>query len=121
MVAFGLAGFGPLPVSACALLHSHANECAIPPTMADCERMGMVQAEKPPVTISNAGQNCCSISNAPSPEAQTGAVSFAVATAPALASHIVLATQPVANPWSPGVPHTCLPPPAPSLLCTFLI
>lgn len=121
MVALGLAGFGPSPVSACALLHSHANECAIPPAMTDCERMGTVQPEQPPVTVSNAAQNCCAIANAPSPEAQTWAGSFAVATAPALASNIIVRTPPVASPWSPGVPQTSSPPPAQSLLCIFLI
>ena len=121
LVALGLAGLGPLPVSACALLHSQANECEIPQTMVDCERMGMEQAEKPPVTVSNAGQSCCAISNAPSPVAQTWAGSFAVARTPALASNIMFATPPVASTWSPGFPQTSSPRLAQSLLCTFLI
>ena len=121
LVALGLAGLGPLPVSACALVSSQPSECASPQTKTDCERMVMDEAEKPPVTVSGASKSCCVISEAPLPEAQTWAGSFSVATAPALASSIAVARQSVESVWFPEVKQDLSPPPLQSVLCTFLI
>ena len=116
LVALGLAGVAPLPVSACALVSSQPSECANLQTKTECERMGMDQAEKPPVTVSNAGKNCCVVSEAPLPEAQTWTGSFSVATAPAPASSITIEST-----WFSEVKQDLSPPPLRSLLCTFLI
>ncbi len=121
LIALGLAGLGPLPVSACALVYSQPSECATPQTQTNCTRMGMDQAEKPPVSVSPASKSCCVISEAPLPEAQTWAGSFSVAAVPAVASSVVVAAQPVESDWSRDVEQDLSPPPSQSLLCTFLI
>jgi hypothetical protein len=121
LIALGVAGLAPLPVSACALLHSHTSECAAPQTATDCERMGMHQAEETSFKVSSGNKSCCIISQAPLPEAQSWAGSFAVATNPALASNITVATQPLESVWFPDIPKTTSPPQLQSLLCTFLI
>ena len=121
LVALGLAGLGPLPVSACALVHSQTSECATPQTETHCERMGMEQAEKAPVAFSGASKTCCVISEAPLPEAQTWAGSFSVAAPPTAALSAMVATQPVERRWPRDVVQDLSPPPLRSLLCTFLI
>lgn len=121
LVALGLAGLGSLPVSACALVHSQASECATPETKTDCERMGMDQPEMPPVTVSNTGKACCAISEAPLPEAQTWAGSFAVAALPTLTCGVVDAVQPFESSWFSNIARDSSPPRLQSLLCTFLI
>jgi hypothetical protein len=121
LVALGLAGLGPLPVSACALVSSQPSECASPQTKTDCEQMGMEQAEKPPVRVSNASKSCCTLSQAPLPEVQTWAGSFAVAATPALASNLIVSEQSLENVWPSNVEQDLSPPPLQSLLCTFLI
>lgn len=124
LIALGLAGLGPFPVSACALLHSHASECATPQTASDCERMGMHQAEKASVKVSAGNKSCCVISEAPPPEAQTWAGSFAVVAPPALASSLFAAKMlviEIESAWSPDIAWDSSPPPLRSLLCTFLI
>jgi hypothetical protein len=83
--------------------------------------MGMNEAEKPAVTVSNASKSCCVISEAPLPEAQTWAGSFSVATVPALDSSIAIAPQSVESAWFPEVKQDLSPTPLQSLLCTFLI
>ena len=121
LVALGLAGLGPLPVSACAVMHAQASECATPQTKTECEHMGMEHAEKLPVSVSHSGGTCCRVSEAPTPETQNRAGSFAVATPPALTSGTVVATQPVECAWSPQIAKDSSPPPLQSLLCIFLI
>jgi len=121
LVALGLAGIGPLPVSACALVHSQTSECATPQTKTDCERMGMGQAEMPSVAVSDASKTCCAISEAPLPEAQTWTGSFAVAAPPTLAAGLVAATKPLERAWFSEIALDSSPPPLQSLLCTFLI
>ena len=121
VVALGLAGLGPLPISACALAHSQQGECAAPQTKTQCERMAMEQAEKPTVTFSNASKSCCVISEAPLPEAQTGTGSFSAAAAPAVGLDAIIATQPAENAPYRDVKQDLSPPPLQSLLCTFLI
>ncbi len=121
LVALGLTGIGSLPVSACALVNSQASECAAPQTKTDCERMGMDEAEKPPVTVSNASKTCCAIAQAPLPEAQTWPGSFVVADSPALTSGVVDATQSRESAWSRDIARNSSPPPLQSFLCTFLI
>jgi len=81
--------------------------------------MGMGQAEKPPVSASHSSKSCCAISEAPQPQAQTWAGSFAVAAPPALASPVVVAPAPLESTWSPDISWDSSPPR--SLLCTFLI
>src|ERR1700745_2847913 len=121
LVSLGLAGLGCLPVSACAAIHSQASECATPQTKAECEHMGMDHGEEPPVSVSNSGKTCCGVSDAPAPEAQTWAGSFAVAALAASTSSAVVTTQPVGRAWSPQIAKDSSPPPLQSLLCTFLI
>ncbi len=121
VVALGLAGLGPVPVSACALVSSQPGECAAPQTDTQCERMGMNQGEGPSVEVSPESKTCCAISEAPLPEAQTWTGSFAVAAAPALAASVVVATQPLESAWSADIALDSSPPPLQSLLCTFLI
>src|SRR5216110_829086 len=45
LIPLGLAGLGPLPVSACALVYSQPSECATPQTQTTCTQMGMDQGE----------------------------------------------------------------------------
>lgn len=119
LVALGLAVIG-LPVSACALAHSHARECATPQTKRNCERMGMGHAEGPPVSVANSSKSCCSISQAPAPETRTWAGSFSVAAVPALASNIFVVAVPFEILRSRAVNQDSSPPLQP-VLCTFLI
>src|SRR5437764_10046914 len=121
LVALGLAGLGPLPVSACAVMHAQASECATPQTKTECEHMGMEHAEEPSVSVSHSGRTCCANSVAPLPEAQTWAGSFAVAALAASTSSAVVATRTVERAWSPEIAQDSSPPPPQSLLCTFLI
>lgn len=83
--------------------------------------MEMNQADEPPVSVSHLTKSCCTISQAPLPEAQTWAGNFDVATPPALASTTVVTTQPVASRWVTEIAWESSPPPLRSLLCTFLI
>jgi hypothetical protein len=121
VMAIGLAGLGPLPVSACALVYSQPSECATPQTKTNCERMGMDQAERRSVAVSAANKSCCVVSQAPLPEAQTGTGDFSVATAPAMAASIIIATQRFESAWPRDVKQDLSPPALQSLLCTFLI
>lgn len=121
LIALGLAGLGSVSVSACALVHSHTSECATPQTKVDCEHMAMAQGREPPITVSSASKSCCGISQAPRPEAQTWAGSFAVAMAPSVASTVIVAAQAFPNVPSLDTKWDSSPPPPQSLLCTFLI
>ncbi len=119
VVALGLAGIGPLPVSACALVYSQASECATPQTETRCERMGMDQAEGPSVSASS--KTCCVLSKAPLPDAQSGSKGMAVAPASAAISNVFVATPAVRSTWSHDLLPSLSPPPLQPLLCTFLI
>lgn len=121
LVALGLAGLGTVPLSACALAHSRASECAAPQTKTHCERMGMEHAKQPQVTIAKSSKSCCTISQAPLPEAQTWAGSFAVAAPLTFAPSAVAATRPAESAWFPEIARDSSPPPLQSVLCTFLI
>ena len=121
IVALGVAGLGPLQASACAMLHGQLSGCATSTTKTDCERMGMKGTEKPTFTVSNPAKSCCAISQAPMPEEQTWAGSFAVAAPPAFASGMIVAARPLENAWSPDVAGDSSPPPLQLLFCTFLI
>lgn len=121
LIALGIASLGSVSASACALVHWHARECATRQTKADCERMNMNQADEPPVSVSHSSKNCCAISEAPLPEAQSWAGSFAVAAPPALPSRVIAAPAPFDNTRSPNISLDSSPPPLQSLLCTFLI
>lgn len=81
----------------------------------------MVKGQEPPITVSNASKTCCGFSQPPLHEAQTWAGSFAVAMAPAVASTVIFTAQPFPNGWSLDTRWDSSPPPAQSLLCTFLI
>jgi hypothetical protein len=82
--------------------------------------MGMDRPQEPPVGVANSSKSCCAISDAPAPEAQTWAGSFAVDALPASTSGAVVPTQPVERAWSPQIARDSSPPPLQSLLCTFL-
>jgi hypothetical protein len=120
-VALGLTGVGPLPLSACALVSSQPSECASPQTRTQCERMGMDQAELASPKVSAASKNCCIVSQAPAPDAQTWAGNFSVTAAPAIVSGVIVATQPFENERPRDVKQNSSPPTLQSLLCTFLI
>lgn len=121
LIALGLAAFGSLPVSACALLHSHTSECATPQTKTICDHMAMEHGQEPPIAVSNASKSCCGILQAPLPEVQTWAGSFAVAAVPAVASRVILTTDSFQSARSHDIATDSSPPPLLSLLCTFLI
>jgi hypothetical protein len=121
LIALGLASLAPLPVSACALLHSHTSECASPQTKVDCGHMAMEQEQEPLITVSNRNKTCCGISQAPLPEQQTWGGSFAVAAPPAPASSVVAAATPLVSARSSDIARYTSPPPLQSLLCTYLI
>lgn len=121
LVALGLAGLGTVPLSACALAHSRASECAAPQTKTHCARMGMEHAKQPPVTIAKSRKSCCTISQAPLPEVQTWAGSLTVAAPLTFASRAVAAMRPVESAWFPEIAQHSSPPSRQSLLCTFLI
>jgi hypothetical protein len=121
VVALGLMGLGPLPLSACALVYSQQTECATPQTKTQCERMGMDQAEQASSKFSAASKNCCVVSHAPPPDARTWAGNFYLTAAPAIVSGVIVATQPFENERSRDVRQDLSPPRLQSLLCTFLI
>lgn len=121
LIAFGLAGLASVPVSACALVHSHSGECATPQTKMDCQHMAMEQGQEAIIAVSNGSKSCCGISQAPLPEAQTWAGSFAVAAMPAVVPGVILTTQLFQNAQSLDVAEDSSPPPLQSLLCSFLI
>lgn len=121
LIAFGLAGLTSVPVSACALVHSHTGECATPQTKMACEHMAMEQEQEASTAVSNGSKSCCGISRAPFAEAQTWAGSFAVAAVPPVASGIILTKQPFQSARSLDIAVDSSPPPLQSLLCSFLI
>lgn len=121
LIALGLAAFGSMPVSACALLHSHTSECVTPQTKLNCEHMAMEHGQEPSIAVSNASKNCCGILQAPMPEAQTWAGSFAVATVPAVTPGEIVTTHPFQSALSLETVTDSSPPPLQSFLCTFLI
>lgn len=121
LIALGLAGVGSVPVSACALVHSHSSECATPQTKVDCEHMAMAQGQEPPITVSSASKTCCGFSQPPLPQAKTWAGSFAVAAVPAVESGTILTMQLFQSAWSLEIPGDSSPPRLQLLLCTFLI
>src|SRR5713101_3502331 len=119
LVALGLAGLGPLPVSACALVYSQPSECATPQTETRCERMGMDQAEGP--SVSPSSKTCCVLSKAPLPDAQTRTGDLSVADAPTTVSNIILATPASERTLPLDLLPDLSPPPLLPLLCTLLI
>lgn len=121
MVALGVAGLGPQQASACSMLHGRLSGCATSTAKTDCERMGMKGTEKPTFSVSGPAKSCCAISQAPAPEAQTWAGSFAVAAPPAFSSGTIVTAQPLENAWSPDTRGNSSPPPLQPLFCTFLI
>lgn len=121
LVVFGVAGLGPLPVSACALVYSQPGECTTSQTETVCERMGMEQADSPSVKISATNKSCCIVSEAPQPEAQSPAGQLAVAAIPAVTSGTIAAPSAVASTWTAYLSPDLSPPPLQPFLCTFLI
>lgn len=120
-VVLSLAGLGPVPLSACALLSSRLAECATPATMSHCSHMGM-HADSGTTASAAPDRSCCKLSNAPAPARQQNSPQITLLPP----SHIELlhATQ------EPSVILRTLPfeiainpspPPSQSLFCTFLI
>ena len=120
VIALGMAGLGPVPVSACAVLHSQASECATAQAKTDCERMGMDQAEELSVKVSAASKTCCAISEAPLPEARAWSGDLHVAAAPVAVSEVMAETAPDEDPGFSDRFTDVSPPPLQPLLCTFL-
>ncbi len=118
-IVFSLAGLGPVPLSACALLSSRLAECTTPKTQSRCNEMNMDASGTR--LIAAPDKSCCFVSNAPLPESQYKASDLSLAAA--------LAVVPDSMGDAPRVQHTPFalpvpdlsPPELQSLLCTFLI
>ena len=83
--------------------------------------MEMHHADEPPVSVSHSSKNCCVVSLAPSPEKQTWAGSFGIASVPAVSSGTIPATRMFQSARSLVIAEDSSPPPLQPLLCTFLI
>jgi hypothetical protein len=119
LVALGFLSLGPLPLSACALIYSQPSECATPKTEFHCERMEMGRTESPVVLASS--KNCCVISQAPQPDAQSGTGHLSIAPVETIES-IKAATITTTEKTLPSeMLRDTSPPPLQLLLCTFLI
>lgn len=118
-LALGLAGWGPVPVSACALLSSLFAECATPERESCCDQMNADEGGNQ--LVAAAEMPCCFVSKAPLPDSQYKAPDVSLTTAPSASPH------PMGD--APGVqqmPPVLLvqdlsPPRTQSLLCIFLI
>lgn len=117
-LALSLAGLGSVPLSACALFNSPLTECATAQTQSQCDHMNM---EKNGVRLSAApSASCCDLSKAPAPQTNDEKLS-----AP-LAAHVAVVNLTYDIPAVHRMPFVSVakdisPPPAQSLLCTFLI
>jgi hypothetical protein len=118
VLALGLLGLGPVPLSACALLTSQLVECATPKTQSQCDQMNM--EETGAQLISASDTSCCSISQAPIAQSQfKGSELF-------LAAPVAVLDPTGDSPRIQRVPPVVIvqdlsPPSVQSLLCTFLI
>src|SRR5690242_18858348 len=61
-----LVGFGPVPLSACALVSSRVAECATPATMLRCKHLDVHRGSRTAIRDTS----CCKVSNAPIPTSQ---------------------------------------------------
>jgi hypothetical protein len=117
-LALSLAGLGPVPLSACALLSSKLAECATPKTQSQCAQMNMDESGTQLVAASD--PSCCLISKAPIPQLQYKASDLF------LAAPIAVLDPTGDTPRIQLLPPVLMvqdlsPPSVQSLLCIFLI
>jgi hypothetical protein len=119
VIALGLAGVGSAPLTACALFSSQLTDCATPKTESHCEQMEM--AETAVSSVAQQDASCCTITQAPLPEAQSVASGVSLGAVTSLSLGFPGSLSPAQGaPRSEVVPDLS-PPPLQSLLCTFLI
>ncbi len=118
VIVLGLAGLGPVPLSACALLNSKLAECATPKTQSQCDQMNMDETGTQLVPASNA--SCCRISKAPIPQLQCKASDLCLAV-PIVVLDPTGDTPRIKHSMPVPVAQNLSPPRLQSLLCIFLI
>jgi hypothetical protein len=118
-LALSLAGLGPLPLSACALLSSQPAECEAQKTSSPCERMNM--DESGTRLVSAPDSSCCVLSETPLPPAQSPSLDLSLTAVAAVVPDPLSAIAPVARTRPAFLVPDLSPPALQSLLCTFLI
>lgn len=119
VIALGMAGVGSAPLTACALFSSPLTECVTPKTESRCGQMEMDETAVSSVAPQDA--SCCTITQAPLPEAQSIASGVSLGAVTSLSLGFPGSLSPAQGaPRSEVVPDLS-PPPLQSLLCTFLI
>lgn len=117
-LALSLAGLGPVPLSACALLSSKLAECAAPETQSQCDKMN-ADENGPRLTV--ASDTSCCLLTAPIPVPQFNASGVSTAPPPLAVGGPMVSTLQVQG-VRPAISVPDAPPPGlQSLLCTFLI
>src|SRR6266705_4384030 len=118
VIVLGLAGLGPVPLSACALLKSKLAECATPKTQSQCDQMNMEETDTQLVPASDT--SCCFISKAPVPQLQYNASDLSPA-APIAVLDATGDTPRIQRLLPVLIVKDLSPPSLQSLLCIFLI
>jgi len=117
-LALSVAGLGPVPLSACALLTSQMAECKTPETQPTCDKMNM--REDGPELVAASNGSCCFVSRAPVQQAQQKISDYSSATSITNFEPIKAESLPQGVAPAPRAQDSS-PPPLRSLLCTFLI
>jgi hypothetical protein len=120
-LALSLAGLGPVPLSACALVFFQLAECETPSAQSLCEQMDMHQSGSQLDSVPDT--SCCHIAKAPLPESQFEASDLTLLPAPtsAVALDLVAESASAEKEHLADVVQDISPPPLQPLLCTFLI
>lgn len=117
-LALSLIGFGPVPLSACALFSSKQAECATPQTDSLCSKMNTEESR--PHFAAAQDQSCC-LARTPLPLTQYKASALSVLAGPSAVLDLVTAGRPSRDARPAPSNRDLSPPRIQSLLCTFLI
>ena len=118
-LVLGLTILAPGPTSLCALASSFVTECASPDTQTQCDQMDMGAPSGPVLAAQTA--SCCSMTQAPLPQARHELSSPAPEPASASLAPLSAETVILKNQTLVEVPKELSPPPLQPVLCTFLI
>jgi hypothetical protein len=119
VVAFGLAGLGPAPVSASAVLSGNLVMCVTPRVQTACDQMNMDANSARLLAASDS--SCCFISDASLPGSRYTASDPIAAAAPTVVADPLGYAPRIRRIPTPHPARDSSPPPLQSLLCTFLI
>ena len=118
-LALSMAGLGPVPLSACAIVSSRMAECATLERQSECNQMSTHEG-----IMNGAGTpngSCCSLSADPVPATRHKPFEASLADDAALFVEVTRELPNRREQRPVQIEHTLSPPPLQSLLCIFLI